>query len=119
MTLSNDGGSARNIARDLDASMSEAAWLREIMAYADKHGWLCAHFRPARTNKGYRTAMQGNAGFPDCVFAKDGVVIFVELKASGKKGSLTSAQSMWLKACKGFLWSPKDREEMHRILENQ
>lgn len=46
-------------------------------------GWRTAHFRPARTNYGWRTAVGGDgAGFPDLcmVHPTGGYVWFVELK---------------------------------------
>ena len=58
-------------------------------------GWRCAHFRPARTVHGWRTAVQGDGkGFPDWVLVHDrGGVVFVELKTS--RGKLTPAQEAW------------------------
>lgn len=112
----NFGGSARNLQRDLDAAGTEADWQREVLAYAHKHGWLCAHFRAARTDKGYRTAMSGDVGFPDCVFARDGVVVLAELKALGKEHLVTAYQRRWLEAAGGKLWTPANREEMQLVL---
>jgi VRR-NUC domain len=58
-------------------------------------GWRCAHFRPGRTDHGWRTAVQGDGkGFPDWVLVHDrGGVVFVELKTV--KGKLTPTQEAW------------------------
>lgn len=55
--------------------------------------WAVCHFRPARTKNGYRTAIQGHIGFPDLVLARDGIVLFRELK--GPKGRVSSEQRDW------------------------
>lgn len=60
--------------------------------------WAVAHFRPARTAQGWRTAMQGHKGFPDLVLARSGIVLFRELKgydARGRLGRLSSEQRDW------------------------
>ena len=58
-------------------------------------GWRCAHFRPARTAHGWRTAVQGDGkGFPDWVLVHDrGGVLFVELKTV--RGKLSPSQEAW------------------------
>lgn len=100
----------------LDIDLSEEQWQREVLAYAHKHGWLCAHFRPAQTAKGYRTAMSGDVGMPDCVFARDGVVVFAELKRVHGEYLVTSYQRRWLDETKGYLWTPKQRTQMQQVL---
>lgn len=58
-------------------------------------GYLWAHMRPARTLKGWRTpvAGPGGEGFPDLVAARDGQVLFIEVKRDG--GKLTPGQRRW------------------------
>ncbi len=101
-------------------TISEAAFQRQVLAYARLHRWLSAHFRPALTKSGkWITAVQGDgAGFPDLVLVKDRV-IFVELKA--ERGQLTDAQNLWFVwlKCAGaevYLWRPSDWPEIERIL---
>lgn len=117
MTLKNDGGSIKNLQSDMDAASGEDEWLSEVIEYAHNHGWLVAHFRPAQTTKGWRTAMQGNPGYPDLTLARDGVVVFAELKAS-KKGLLTVGQERWIEALGpyAYVWTPADRAEMEEVL---
>ena len=91
--------------------MSEAELQKAVIALAQRLGWRVAHFRTSRTQSGgWATAVQGDgAGFPDLVLAKDGVVLFAELKASG--GRLSATQSAWLRTLPRaitFLWWPQD-----------
>ena len=77
-------------------AMSEEDLLTCCIDLAHALGYRVAHFRPARTAKGWRTAMTGDAGFPDLVLANGQRVIFAELKAEGKKP--TRVQWNWLAA---------------------
>ena len=83
--------------RDVMAkAMSEEELLSCVVDLAQLLNYRVAHFRPARTAKGWRTAMTGDAGFPDLVLANGQRVIFAELKAEGRKP--TRAQWDWLAA---------------------
>jgi hypothetical protein len=57
------------------------------------YGWLWVHNRPARTQKGWRTALSGYKGFPDYVAVKEGRLLFIELK--GDTGKPTLEQDRW------------------------
>jgi len=90
-------------------------------------GWRVAHFRPAKTDKGWRTACQYDAkGFPDLVMVRDRLV-FVEIKR--KVESLSTEQKLWrvllLAICalapdivQYFVWRPADWHDgtIERIL---
>jgi hypothetical protein len=78
-------------------------------------GWRCAHFRPAKTAQGWRTAVQGDGvGYPDLTMTRNGFLIFAELKS--QKGPLGPSQNEWLDALTAvsyaedrvhtFLWRP-------------
>ena len=70
--------------------------LRNVLDLADDFGWLAYHQRPALTSKGWRTAIQGDAGFPDLVLVRAPRVLFVELKKDdGRTGPF---QKKWLTA---------------------
>src|SRR5262245_496140 len=72
-------------------------------------GWMVAHFRPAKTQRGrWITPMAGDKGFPDLVLAKDGRVLLAELKTD--KGTPSPEQVAWLAAVgtHGRLWRPDD-----------
>jgi hypothetical protein len=96
--------------------VTEAEFTDAVIDLAHFRGWLCTHFRPAWTGKGFRTALQGDAGFPDLVLARRGVVIHAELKT--EKGRVTRAQAAWATALGGSyrLWRPSDMDEIAREL---
>lgn len=92
----------------LRADVSEDAFKDTLIDTAIRYGWTVAHFRPARTERGWRTPMQGHKGFPDLVLARAGRVIFAELKSA--TGRPTKEQRAWLAAVgvHGRLWRPAD-----------
>ena len=68
---------------------------KAVIELAQFLGWRVAHFRPARTEKGWRTPVQGDGkGFPDLVLARHGRVLFAELKS--EKAKLSAEQDLWL-----------------------
>lgn len=97
---------------------TEAEFAEVVIGLARLRGWRCAHFRPARTEHGWRTAMTGDVGFPDLVLARRGIVLFVELKSA--RGGLTVEQRAWRDsiAPSGMwhLWRPSDVAEIKRVL---
>jgi hypothetical protein len=92
--------------------LNEATFLTQVIDLSRLWGWRVAHFRPARTSQGWRTAVQADgAGFPDLVLVRDGVLLFAELKTD--EGELTESQREWLLAlseCVGpqrsVVWRP-------------
>jgi len=106
-----------------------------VVQLARTMGWKIAHFRPAQTKHGWRTAMQGDKGFPDLVLAKAGRVIFAELKSG--KGKLAAEQNEWLIELSGwhrkvppeawdmgavlgrvevYVWRPGDIDQIGKVL---
>ncbi len=71
--------------------LTEAQFLTKVTDLARVRGWLSHHDRGD-----YRKCIQGDPGFPDLVLARDGRVLFVELKA--KNGRLSPAQREWFTA---------------------
>lgn len=64
---------------------------------AARLGWLVHHDRPARTAKGWRSAITGHAGFPDLVLVHpEHGIIFAECKGARNYG--TKAQGEWASA---------------------
>ncbi len=100
---------------------SEAAFMRTVLAYARLRGWTVAHFRPAKTAHGWRTAVQGDgAGFPDLVLVRGPRLLFVELKTD--LGRLTDAQQRWLNRLLtaeqiALIWRPSDWSAIEKCLE--
>lgn len=104
---------------------TEAEFLRAVIDLARANGWLAHHQRPARTARGWRTAVQGDAGFPDLVLVKlhgdDRRVIVAELKTN--TGKMTPAQREWLDALNAagvtaVVWRPRDWDAIVAELES-
>lgn len=92
--------------------MTEEQLLRSVL---DLTRWLdifTHHCRPARTDKGWRTPIAGNRGFPDLVLIGPfGGILWRELKS--QRGRLDPAQVVWgdrLRAGGGDwdVWRPDD-----------
>lgn len=95
---------------------TEDAFQSRVIEYARLHGWLVAHFRAAQTAKGWRTPVEGDAGFVDLVLARDGVIHLWELKSA--RGSLDANQRAWRDAIGGTwrMWRPSDWAEIVAVL---
>lgn len=94
---------------ELPVDLLEADFQRIIVSVAQYFGWMVTHFRAAMNQSGrWSTPMQGDKGFPDTVLARDGVVIFAELKTN--KGRVSAEQRSWLNHLgeQGRLWRPRD-----------
>jgi hypothetical protein len=96
--------------------LSEDDLQARVIGTAEANGWRVVHHRPAKTAKGWRTAVQGHAGFPDLVLARDGVVIIAELKSW--RGRTSPEQDLWLEALgeHARLWRPQDWPAIEREL---
>ena len=100
----------------LDAEVSESDFMAQIKQLAELCGWRVYHTYNSR-----RSA----AGFPDLVLAREGRVIFAELKT--QRGQLTPEQDDWLAALapaasefadhEVHLWRPSDWDEIERRLK--
>lgn len=79
-------------------SMREADFQKAVTDLAELYGWSWAHFRPAQTQKGWRTPVSGplGAGWPDLVLARerDRRTMFIELKT--EDGHVSPAQHVVL-----------------------
>ena len=81
----------------IDQHISEADFQDLIVDYARLKGWRIAHFRPARTNEGWRTAVSYEGhGYPDLTLARQGHVIFLEVKSA--EGRTRPEQQTWVDA---------------------
>ena len=98
----------------LQSELTEEQWRQTVRETAE----LCGFSLRYHT----RRSTGSDAGFPDEVFvhAIYGRVLFVELKAEGKKR--TPAQLAWatgLERCPGveyYCWAPSDWPEVQRVL---
>lgn len=93
---------------------TEAGFLKAVMQYARLNGWLAYHPLPLRTAKGWATGTQGDAGYPDLTFARNGRVILAELKVGRNKP--TEQQRAWIEASGARLWTPGDWDEIEYML---
>lgn len=93
--------------------MTEAQLQDAIVDLAHLYGWAVAHFRPARTEHGWRTPAQYDAaGFVDLVLVhpRRGV-IFAEVKSD--RGKVRPDQRAWLDRLEAAgahadIWRPVD-----------
>jgi hypothetical protein len=90
-----------------------------VIGMAQSFGWRVAHFRPARTEKGWRTPVEADGkGWPDLVLVRDRV-IYAELKSA--RGRVSPDQEAWMSALREagaevHLWRPSDMDEIERVL---
>lgn len=90
-----------------------------VTELAQSNGWLTHHQVQARTNKGWRSTVRGDPGFPDRVFVRAGVLIFAELKVGNN--TPTDHQAEWIGAINAcgvpcFVWCPGDWDQIVEIL---
>lgn len=83
----------------------------QVLQLAATLGWRRVHFRPARTEAGWRTAFQGDRGFPDLVLVRPPELLVVELKSD--RGPYQPGQQEWLADLAGagvetYTWRPRD-----------
>ena len=104
-------------------SLTEAAWSARVTDTAKLFGWRFAHFRPARTAKGWRTAMQGDRGFPDLCLLRPPRLILAELKSD--TGRVNAEQSDWIAELTSvpgievYIWRPSDWESIYTTLAKE
>jgi hypothetical protein len=100
--------------------LREERFLDMVLALARLRSWRVAHFRPARTLRGWRTAVQGDGrGFPDAVLLRGPRMVVAELKVG--KGKPTAEQLLWLAAfrlagAESYCWKPEDWPLIERVL---
>jgi glycine/D-amino acid oxidase-like deaminating enzyme len=100
--------------------VSEASLQTSVIELAQISGWRVAHFRPARTEKGWRTPVSADgAGFPDLVLTRPPELLVLELKA--ERGKLAAAQREWLQQLEMcgveiYVWRPSQWAEIQERL---
>lgn len=103
---------------------SEAEFTRQVIAKAHEHHWKVHHCRPARTSRGWRTPIEGDRGFLDIVLARQGYLIFTELKS--ETGELTVDEELWMETLLNValfchrvsvvVWRPSDWDQIVDVL---
>jgi hypothetical protein len=91
----------------------EQSFQSSVVDVAKLAGWRVAHFRPARTAKGWRTPVTGDgASWPDLVLVRPPRLVFAELKSA--RGDASERQLEWLDVLRllpqveVYLWRPSD-----------
>ena len=79
--------------QQLAHAMSEAELAGAVEDAFTRFGWRWVHFRPARKQAGWATAMSGHPGSPDYMIARNDELLFIELKS--QHGRLTADQEAW------------------------
>lgn len=101
-------------------AMSEDDLQDRVMAVALQGSWHRYHPKPATVRQRGRvvriTHQDGEPGFPDLVLARDGVVLFIELKT--EDNSPEPHQRVWLEHLghRAYVVRPRDLPELRRVL---
>ena len=73
--------------------ITEGQFGQQVEDLLDTFHWRWTHFRPARTEHSWRTALSGHPGFPDYVALRPPRLLMLEVKA--EKGQVSPAQEGW------------------------
>lgn len=94
------------------AALSEAEFQDMIITRAKAQGWLVHHDR--RQDIG----IAGDTGYPDLTLAKNGVVLFIEVKTMD--GKTTPGQTAWVKALgpQAFIARPSDWHAIEIMIDS-
>ena len=113
----------REAAMTVAPKLSEAQFSRQVMDLALVLGWSFVHFRPAQTQRGWRTPVQGplGKGWPDLFLARqrDHRVMVAELKSDTGKVTDEQRDVLNLLAWCGLewhIWRPADFDAIAEIL---
>lgn len=103
--------------------MSEKDFQQQVTELAEVCGFQWVHFRPAQTNRGWRTPVQGplGKGFPDLlmVHPRQQRILFAELK--GRRGK-TSPDQEWVMeilrqaGAEVYLWREGDSDDWRELV---
>ena len=104
----------------LDAPETEAEFQQAVIELARTLGYAVAHFRPAKTSKGWRTPVAADGkGWPDLAIVGRGRIIYAELKSA--RGKLSPEQQEWLDRLEraggeSYVWRPEDFDQIVSVL---
>lgn len=79
---------------DARETLTENGLKQAVLKVAYAQGWLVYHVPQATMRNG------GGKGYPDLTLARDGVVLWLELKAKG--GTVTVEQWRWISALQPY-----------------
>lgn len=105
----------------LDRQTPESLLADTVKKLAKLYGWRAAHFRPARTAYGWRTAVEGDGkGWPDWVLLRGSRCLIIELKKQLEQPD--EHQEAWLAAwgripgAEVYVWRPSDIEVIVQVI---
>jgi len=91
--------------------VTEAEFQAQVRDRALRCGWLYYHTHDSR---------RSDAGFPDTILIKNGMLIAAECKVEGRKATLEQIE--WLKAfdsvrvTRSYIWRPEHLDEITTLL---
>lgn len=94
----------------LERALTERAWMRLVVEYAQLRGWLCYHTHDSRHSA---------AGFPDLVLCRPPRLVVAELKTHART---TIPQEVWLAALgavpcvEAHVWRPDQWPRVQEVL---
>ena len=97
------------------STLSEGDFQKTIIEVAELHHWRIYHVANVRG----RLRSETSKGFPDLVLAREGRLLFAELKLEGEDP--TDEQEIWLALLRSagldvFVWRPSDWREIEEVL---
>lgn len=105
--------------------VSEKEFTRQLIRFAQMHGWATAHFRPARVTRDgketYETPVAGDGkGWPDLVLFRGARQVAAELKVP--PNTTSSEQDEWLDRFRAagvpaYVWTPDDWPTIEEVLK--
>ncbi len=73
-------------------------WQDRVLNHLRENGWLARIIRPARSEKGWRTPIQGDVGEPDVFAVHPGKLITWWIECKTGRGALSPKQEKWVMA---------------------
>lgn len=102
---------------------TEAEFQRAVLQLAKLRGWRVAHFRGVRVQRAngsvhHVTPQQGDAGFPDLILVRKGVILVRELKRWSRRNKFETGQQEWIAELgeHGGVWTDRDWERIQHEL---
>jgi hypothetical protein len=102
-------------------ALLEVDFQRQVTDLAELLGYSWSHFRPAQTARGWRTPVSGpmGKGWPDLTLAREGRLIFAELKSDAGKASdaqLAVLDTLREAGAECYVWHPRDFDRIVEVL---
>lgn len=100
----------------------EESFQSAVVDMAHLYGWRVAHFRKARTVKGWRTAVGGDGkGWPDLFLCHESRKLAIARELKVPPNRTTPEQQEWLRVLRATgvdsdVWTPDDWDEIERTL---